>query len=231
MEKKTQILFDYFMKRYGSKLSNFELGYLKANFEKELDKYLVSDIALQIRSEIGLINPNGDYYQEHINKIRNNFDITGDILDVASGRIPSFANRIAKTQLKLRKGTITICDPCLIIDKVKYPNMLMHKMELTESTDLHRYDLITAILPCEATEIVLRRAITERKNFYIALCDCSHLEFKNSALHYMNTKQYHNYLIRLAQKLMAEHSQDHLEVEYLDERYTPVCPILYNKKR
>ena len=189
------------------------------------------DLFMQIRSELGIINPNGDFYQEHIDKIKNNFNIHGNILDVASGRFPAFANRIAKLQMQIQKGTITICDPNLIISKIKYPNMTLQKKELTPKTNIKEFDLITSILPCEATEIVLQKSIEEQKDFYIALCDCSHLDFTNGKEKYMSTIEYHNYLIKKAEKLMTTWRSDSLEVEFLDEKYAPLCPILYNKKR
>ena len=231
MERNTKILFEYFLKKYGDKYSNYEISYLKENFERALKKYITGDNILQVRSEIGIINPQVDFYQENIDRIRKNFDVSCNILDVASGRLPAFANRIAKLQMKQQQGTITICDPRLVIDNPKYPNMTMTKEPLTEDTNIDQYSMITSIFPCEASELTLRRAIKENKDFYIILCDCSKEVYEKSTIRFVSANIYHRYLIKLAQTLMTNYRSDELVVEYLDEKYAPSGPILYNRKR
>ena len=69
-----------------------------------------------------------------------------------------FANKLAYEQLKINKGTITIYEPLLVDAKAKYPNMTIHKEDFTQKTDITKFDLVTGIMPCEATETIIEQA-------------------------------------------------------------------------
>ena len=68
---------------------------------------------------------------------------------------PTLSNLIARSQLNIGSGTITVYDPRLVISEPKYSNMKLYKEEFKKDIDISSFDLVISIMPCSATEIVL----------------------------------------------------------------------------
>ena len=66
---------------------------------------------MQLYSELGLDIGKHTFYDEHLERINSIFGLDRDIIEVASRYIPAFANKIAKKQLALNRGTITVYEP------------------------------------------------------------------------------------------------------------------------
>ena len=116
MMKKDQInkLFKNFKKKYKDKYEDEELWcYIEENFWNFIDKNSAPDVLMQIYTELGIESPDGNFYKEHLKRLKERFDIRGNVLDVASGSIPAFANLLAHEQLKLGSGTVTLYEPPL----------------------------------------------------------------------------------------------------------------------
>ena len=71
----------------------------------------------------------------------------------------------AKEQLELRRETITVYDPLLILNESKYSNMALKRSIFDSNQDVSKYDIITGILPCEATEEIIKAACFNKKDF------------------------------------------------------------------
>lgn len=184
---------------------------------------------MQLYSELGLDIGKHTFYDEHLERIDSIFGLNRDIIEVASGYIPAFANKIAKKQLALNRGTITIYEPELFEEKAKYSNMTIHKEKFTEQTKTNKDSLGIGILPCDATEAMIRNFCKNNMDFYIAMCNCTH---KSNNI--FPTYQYQNKMVDLAESLLERYSnhQKELKIDYLDnEFFFGYAPIIYTKQR
>lgn len=187
------------------------------------------DILMQLHSELGLDTLKHTFYDEHLEKISSIFGLDRDIVEVASGYIPAFANKIAKKQLDLNNGTITIYEPEIFEEKAKYSNMTIHKEKFTEQTKISKDSLGIGILTCDATEAMIKNFCKNNMDFYIAMCNCAH---KDNEV--FTPYQYQHKMINLAEKLLEKYSnhQKELKIDYLDDEYFfGTAPIIYTKKR
>ena len=188
---------------------------------------------MEIYSEFGVYGKD-DFYLQHINTIKENFDISGNILEVGAGYYPSFGKKMALEQLKINSGTITLYDEYLAIDKPLTKNMRLVKDSFSSQTDIKSYDLIVGIMPCEATRIMIQRACEERKDFYIALCSCVNdpvLLDQDPYLRYKPREVYLQLIIRMAQEYLDKYDNGTLQIEYMDPKYEQDAPIIYNKRK
>ena len=232
MMKKDQInkLFKNFKKKYKDKYEDEELWYyIEENFWNFIDKNSAPDVLMQIYTELGIESPDGNFYKEHLKRLKERFDIRGNVLDVASGSIPAFANLLAHEQLKIGSGTVTLYEPLLIVDKPKYPNMTMYRQNFTEYTYIKNFDLITGIMPCGVTETLIEQACRNQKDFYVAMCGCTHFEYVPYDF-LITPESYQYYIIEKTEQLLQRYDNGTLEVEHLDN-YEINYPILYNKKK
>jgi len=218
---------EIFLLRYSFAYNEELLNFVKDNFFTCINED-APDILMQIYTELQIKHKNNGFYEEHVKKIKENFDIRGNILDVASGVIPAFGNLVAKEQLKIGSGTVTLCDPALGIRKSKYPNMKLMKENFYANCDVSKYDLITGILPCDATDEIIKAACKNNKNFYIAMCGCVH--YDGYPYIYMTPEHYQYCIISMAEKYLKEYDNGKLVVEKLDDRFSIDYPIIYNKK-
>lgn len=183
---------------------------------------------LQKYSKLGTYN-NG-FYLAHLNKIKQNFDIRCDVLDVASGTVPVFANLLAKEQLELGCGSVTLYDPRLILRLGKYDNMFCNKKYFSLDVDVSKYKLITGIFPCEVTDDIITSACINQKDFYVALCGCDHFATDYDEYMFSDAPIYEEYIIDRAKSLVKEYDNGILVVDRLNNSVFNY-PILYNKRK
>lgn len=203
--------------------------YIEENFFNGANRTSNMDILMQLYSELGLDIGKHTFYDEHLERINSIFGLDRDIIEVASGYIPAFANKIAKKQLALNRGTITIYEPELFEEKAKYSNMTIHKEKFTEQTKINKDSLGIGILPCDATEAMIRNFCKNNMDFYIAMCNCNH---KSNNI--FPTYQYQNKMVDLAESLLEKYSnnQKELKIDYLDDEFVfGYAPIIYTKQR
>ena len=110
--------------------------YIEDNLFNGANRTSNTDILMQLYSELGLDIWKHTFYDEHLERINSIFRLDRDIIEVASRYIPAFANKIAKKQLALIRGTITVYEPELFEEKAKYFNMTIHKEKFTEQTKI-----------------------------------------------------------------------------------------------
>ena len=222
--------FKKFAKKYRHEYTDTAWEFIEENFWLYVYSNVCPDLLMQIYTELGIESPTGNFYKEHLKRVREHFNISGNILDIGSGKIPAFANLLAYEQLQIGKGTVTLYEPLLIETKPKYKNMTLHKTEFTSEVHIKEFDLITAIMPCEATELVIEQACRNQKDFYIAMCGCTHFDYTPWGL-YVSPKMYQDYVISKTEQLLKEYNNGELVVEQLDENFAIDYPILYNRKK
>lgn len=217
--------FNVFLDKYSKMYDEETLEYIKQNFWNYINEDFSGNVLFQVYSELGIYDDK--FYKVHLEEIKKHFDIRCNILDVASGIIPVFGNMLAKEQLKLGKGRVTLYDPKLILPAAKYPNMSLNKRKFKLDTDIGPYKLVTGILPCEITETIIESACMNKKDFYIVLCGCDHFNSKYDEYMFADALPYQEYLIDRADYLVKNYKNGSLVVDKLDDKY----PILYNKRK
>lgn len=116
--------------------------------------------------------PNDSRYDMFVEKLMDTFDIRSNILEIGGGKVPNIGKRIAQKQIELGKGTITVYDPCLVVTQTEYPNLILCRDSFSLKTDISSYDMLIGSYPCEATELIIERAIQENISFFIQICNC-----------------------------------------------------------
>ena len=229
-EQEITQLFKKFAMKYRHEYSETAWEYIEENFWTYVYSNTGPDILMQIYTELGIESPEGNFYKEHLKRVQERFDITGNILDIGSGRIPSFANLLAQRQLSLGKGTLTLYEPLLVDIKPKHRNMTLYKEEFTSNTHIKEFDLITGIMPCEATELIIEQACRNQKHFYIAMCGCTHSDYVPWPM-YTSPQIYQDQIIRKTSQLLKEYNNGELTIEKLADNYDIDYPILSNRKK
>ena len=225
--------FKQFKEEYSTNYSPEAWEYIEENFYEGLQNRESPDILMQIYTELCLNPIGGSLYHKHLKLLKKHFPIDGNIVEVGSGMIPAFANIIAKEQIQIGKGTITIYEPLLAQLKPKYPNITLHKEEFTLDTDISKADLLVGVMACEATETILESAIINDKDFYVAMCGCVHSAFSNMyTLGYgISPEFYQREVIEKAKYLLKQYGDKRtLEVTRLKNDPRDY-PILYSKRR
>lgn len=225
--------FEDFLNQYSKYYPKYIVPIIKEHFWKEQDKLTTLDALMQIYQECGLYDGKPSYYHYHLEKISELFNINSNIMEIGSGYFPSFANMIARSQLKSAQGTITIFDPNLIVTSSKYHNMKLHKEEFNFHMDVSNCDLLVGLLPCNATEEIIKAAIMNNKDFYISMCGCNH---SNSSFYGMPIfGMYSNYqqeMVELANELMKEYNPNREVVtQYMPYEYNAPYPVIYSKHK
>lgn len=229
--KKTTDKFQVFKERYQQLYTEEAWKYIEENFFDGLKEKDAPDILMQVYSFLG-INPSpARFYRRHLKLLRDNFPITGNVIEIGSGMLPAFAYLIANEQRKIGSGTITIYEPLLVEAFPKYSNMVFHKELFSHDTDITDYDLVTGIMPCEATETILESAIRNRKDFYVAMCGCVHSPMSYFyGLYGTSPELYQQRVIEDARALSKKYDNGEIEVTRLKNTELDY-PILYNKRR
>ena len=227
--KSVEEAYQEYKEKYEHFYSKKAKQYIEDNFFNGANRTSNTDILMQLYSELGLDIGKHTFYDEHLERINSIFGLDRDIIEVASGYIPAFANKIAKKQLALNRGTITIYEPELFEEKAKYSNMTIHKEKFTEQTKINKDSLGIGILPCDATEAMIRNFCKNNMDFYIAMCNCAH---KSNNI--FPTYQYQNKMVDLAESLLEKYSNNkkELKIDYLDDEFVfGYAPIIYTKQR
>lgn len=224
-----KLKFKAFLEEYGPLYPKELLEFIKKEFERGINHPCSVDVLMQVYQEIGVTFDMPSFYEAHLHKIMENFDIGCNVVEVAAGRIPAFANLVAKEQLKIGKGTITLYDRALLPIKPKFANMTLKQELFTTDTDIKNADLIVSTLPCAATESIIENACRNHKNFYVVMCGCTHFDL-NRYHGEITPFAYQDHVINLAELFVEQFDNGTLYVDKLEGDYDINNPILFNKK-
>ena len=230
-------LYQELVSKYGNEriwdisFKEFMDRYYFAMIEKEgledRERVMPSEL-MEIYSEFD-ITPNEDNpYVAHANNIEKYFGVDKNILEVAGGIMPALSSLIARKQLRLGSGTVTMIDPKIIDTKSRYSNLKLQKQEFTKLCDVSNFDLLVGIMSCGVTGEIIESATKNNKDFYIAMCGCPAEEY---AYYYSFAIPEFNYLIPYARELVENNNMGTLEMTFLDAKYEIPYPIIYNKRK
>ena len=196
--------FKAFIKKYGN---NYDPKILKMLIEYSKGKSIRSDIEIQqMRYAVGDLEPN--VYEDVVEELYSTFNISCNILDIASGCYPAFAYEIAKRQQEIGAGTITCIEPSLVCDEPLYSNVSFIKDYFNSKFDLSQYDLITSFLPCYATKEVVKSAIMQQKSFFILPCSCHFIPKQDEDYQYITINNMFDYAYYLAHRYSDQCSME-----------------------
>lgn len=179
----------------------------------------------QVYEGAGLVNPKFSIYRQFVEIIKKNFNIQRPIVEVGSGILPILGDYLQKEQIQLGMGTVTVYDSVVWR---KYPTKaILKKEDFTFETKISKESLLIGMFPCEATEMMIDKALEEQLDFCIALCGCNH-----SGGLYFDVKEYHQSLIEYLDVVLPK--DQYFGVTYLPKRcFESRCsgyPILMSRK-
>ena len=218
-----QSKYNALLNEYSSSMDKRALAYIRENFWKLKDSYEMPDILMQVYSELGILKDN--VYLKHLEKIKNIFDINCNVLEIGGGMLPAFSNILAREQLRIGNGTVTVYDRLLATTKPKHPNMKLIKDEFTLKSDIKSFDLVLGIMPCDATEIMIQKVCEARKNFYLFMCGCNHFDFPQMLMYGSSSESYQRYIIKFANELI----DGEIGIDTFENSYGLDYPVLYKK--
>lgn len=167
----------------------YEVGYLNAHLKMDqLGLPLTDAFFEQIYEAAGLIRPSCSVYKNMYDLIRREFNLKRDVVEIGSGIFPLLGHSLREYQLKIGGGTVTVYDSRVwkgYPTKAKLVNRYFN-----DKIKLEKSSLLVGLFPCEATEMIIKRALKENLDFCIALCGCNHSNDPS-----LTTREYHGILI------------------------------------
>lgn len=206
-----------------------EIDIIKNNFFSSIKSFDKEDILNQIYAEFGMLSIYENFYLGFANMIGNRYGWDMNIIEIGSGTFPIFSKYIDLKQREIGRGTITAYDPYLITKPIG--NIRLCREEFSEESDVSKSDLLVGIMPCIATEIILKSAIKNKKEFFLAFCECE--PYENEFYIEENGKLISSYDVWVQEMLTLaqEQEKDGFEVkkEYIKEFYYRY-PIISSKR-
>lgn len=220
------------MKNNRSKYDPGLVRFMERDFMNSIGQHRVFSEFTQMFDEFEAIDPRDNMYFYHLQKLKENFDIGCNILEIGGGAIPSFAKKIAREQIKMGTGTITVYDPRLIVSNYpEFNNMTLYRTEFDSTIDISKYDLITGIMPCMGTDEFLDAVRACKKDFYMALCGCDHFADRFGYYQFGFYRPSYNDYLNIANDICEECDLGELVIDYLPDEFEISYPIIYNKRK
>ncbi len=144
----------------------------KAIFHKFTYFENIPDVLLEIYIYLGVLKPELNHYNKFIDFYEHFFENSYDkaIVEVGTGSLPILSISINKMITFYHgNGHIIGYDPELAME---VPTIELKKEKFTLSTNISGVDLLMGFFPCEATEIMLEKALKEEKELCLQLCGC-----------------------------------------------------------
>lgn len=215
---------EMYLEKYRYEYPKEAVSYILKNYGNDLD-VARPDLMNQVYDATGIFTEDNNPYLQYLNLIEDYFGLNNNILEIGGGFYPSLASHIADKQLILKSGTITVYDENLITTSLKNINLIKRNFTLNDSVD--NFDLLIGIMPCQATPLIIKKANESKKNFFIALCGCTHFSQEYLMFHVPTQEAWFEYIRNIYYKTNIDDIKL-IELESPTEynRY----PILIKKK-
>ena len=212
---KEDIAYCNFREKYGSGYELFHLQELATNFSDSKNKK--KDYVACVRSFLNLDLEERDRYKAYFKFLKENFDLTGNILEIGAGTFPTLAHYIDKEQQVKESGSIEIYDPLLVT--MNLGNIIANKSLFEDDKKTKDKDLLIGMAPRDATEVIVRTANKYKKPFSILMCP----NIKKSS-------KYDEELDDLLELINSTTNDSYnVGVSYLDKNCYYPYPIVYKK--
>ena len=212
---KEDIAYCNFREKYGSGYEPFRLEKLAINFSSSKNKK--KDYVACVRSFLNLDLEERDIYKAYFKFLKENFDLTSNILEIGAGTFPTLAHYIDKEQQVKESGSIEIYDPLLVT--MNLGNIIANKSLFEDDKKTKDKDLLIGMAPRDATEVIVRTANKYKKPFSILMCP----NIKKSS-------KYDEELDDLLELINSTKNDSYnVGVSYLDKNCYYPYPIVYKK--
>lgn len=210
-----------FLLLYGKLYPDDAKIYIYNMFESNIINGNYIDITDQIAALLELYSEDENPYKQMLEIIKENYDIGTDIIEVSCGFIPILAKYLSEEQQRLGRGSITTYDPMTI--DINIPGVRINRHIFDRKTDLSHCKLIIGRWPCEATELIIKRANAWDIDFLIVLCGHSH----DGSTKDIN--KWYNDIYELANRTKRKNKV--LKLEYPNHPSFNGTPILYTRNK
>ncbi len=202
-----------------------EVNMILSNMNLEDTFYSIPNIVLQLYDELGILPDDINSYKAFSELINEQFDIKDkNIVEIGGGVLPRLGKRLSLMQ---DRGTVTVYDPNLYLNKAYYPNLKLIKRKFFPITNVDMANVLVGLLPCGSSSSIIKSAIKHNKDFMIALCDsCNYLEYFDG---YEEDPDWPNNFIMQTAQAIEENNMGKLKVKHLKEVGLQY-PIIYNDR-
>lgn len=176
------------------------------------------DLVASVRSFLNLNKDENDRYKGYFEFLKGNFDLSGNVLEIACGPFPTLSVYVDEHQSKSKKGTIEAYDPLLAVRN--YGNIKLNKRNFNDDDSVDGKDFAFASGPCKFTKNFI--TIMNENNIPYSVLLCPYVLDG-----YSSYDKYTNDIIEYATKTSK---CGETKISYLDESYDYNCPIIYNKR-
>lgn len=214
-DKEDKALIDFII-RYAHAYDDMLLQMLIDDFSHYKGKK--GDLVASARSFLNLDKAENDRYKGYFEFLKSNFDLSGNVLEIACGPFPTLSVYVDEYQRELKKGTIEAYDPLLAVRN--YGNIKLNKRNFNDDDSVDGKDFAFASGPCKFTKNFITIMNENNIPYSVLLCPCV-LDG------YSSYDKYTNDIIEYATKTSK---CGETKISYLDESYDYNCPIIYNKR-
>lgn len=215
-DDKEDVLCREFIKEYGSGYDPLTLQTLIFDFSDVMEKR--KDIAAPVRSFLGLEKDEKDRYKGYFKYLKDNFDITGNVLEIGCGTFPVLAHYVDEHQKLNNSGSIEAFDPLLCVSELG--TITLRKQAFNEDVDISNKDFAYAFALKGYYEEFIRIMNHNKLPFCIGLSRYKAEGFKEY-------EDYYNFLLNYAKE--TKEDDGIVEMTYLDENYDYEFPIISKK--
>lgn len=215
-EKEIELYREFIMK-YAKEYDPLILQCLAFDFSDRVGKK--KDIAAPVRSFLNLDNEKNDRYKGFFKFLKDNFDMTSDVLEIGCGTFPVLAHYVDNYQTSNKMGTIEAFDPLLQINSLG--NIILNKRNFNEGDEISNKSFAYAFALKGYYEEFITIMNKNKKPFCLGLSMYKKDEFNSY-------EDYYNYLFDYAVKTNVNDNYS-IEMMYLDDSYGYEFPIIVKK--
>ena len=200
-----------------------EIQYMIENYDQGKRTRFAPDVLRQIYDRLGITPDKDNMYKGFVELLKKNYDINCDIIEVGGGVIPVIAKHIRDEQVT---GSVTVYDPKISRILDNEDGYTLKREMFTDNTKTGDAKLFIGFMPCQATELIIRKAVENNADFMIALCEGGHYDFDD----YFDEEEWRDSMRYLARRELAKKNMGTLEETDL-KSYGDPYPVIYSKRR
>lgn len=224
-QMKERIILENYLRKYPDIFTDEEKRQL-ISWTRYLNSGLfLPDMVREVFDEIGLIADEENIYLGFIEMANEVFGLKDrNILEIGGGVLPRLAERIAVLQ---DKGSITVYDERLSKHKKDTEKLKLVRKQFDKRVRIDNVDLILALMPCRAAEMIIDVATDNNIDFMIALCEGG--PHGDEFDFYEDEDEWQHSIIYSARSAVRDKNMGKLKIKDMD-KYNNPYPVIYNDR-
>lgn len=216
-EQEKEKLLNNYLNIHGDSYTSSNIKILKKEFGK-----LEHDYMAQIYYALHLLTEEENPYLAFTELVEKEYGLDLNILEVCGGIYPALSYEIAKKQLQIGKGTITVYDE-LLSKRLESKKIILQRKTFTKYNNIDNYDLVISKEPCHGTFAVIE-STRNKKDLILSPCKCysllpGYIDYLDNPL-----EQWYEFVYYL-----LEDDKSTIDTKYLDSKVNYSNPV-YCKK-